>query len=420
VKKNRVVILGGGISGLTAAYAHLKTCEVLLLEKNTSCGGVMQSLEKGNFFFECGPRTFRTKNSPHILQLGQELGLAEEIISSSAHSTKRYVLFEKTLQPVPSWSLLALLVRAVYREWRQPYFAGDESIHAFASRRFGEAVANRLFDPLSLGVFGCDARQVSVQSAFPQLKEWEALYGSVGKGFLCTRSRKRSQPALKAPLFSFRQGTSSLIHALEKRLDGHIHLQEEALSLQKDENLIVKTARGAYPADKVISALPPHALARLLRDAAPEASLLLLSIPMISLTVVQLGYRGSILSRRGFGYLVPTSEQERVMGVVFDSEIFPSQNRGEQTRITVMLHGSYRDSAEMDAHDALRRHLSLSQTPDIVHITEAELPVMQVGHSDKIAAIQKSLSYALPELHLVGNYLGHPAVEHCIARALKT
>lgn len=433
MKKKRVVVLGAGISGLTAAHALRKNHEVILLEKSSLCGGVMNAVEKEGFFFESGPRTFRTSSSPHLLALCEELGLTEQIIGSCPAAKKRYVLFQKKIQEFPSSPLKFFssplcrgLFKHLLREWRQPRRTQDETIYAFAARRFGEDVANRFFDPLSLGVFGCDARRVSICSALPQLKEWECLYGSVTGGLLRTLFRKRKAVAqtIKAPLFSFRQGTPMLVQALEKQLEGSIRLQEEAISLQKGENLVVKTSRGEYPADMVVSALPPHVLGRFIQDLAPAAAAHLLSIPMTSMTVVHFGYRGSVLPCQGFGYLVPTSEQERVMGVVFDSEIFPCHNTEEQTRLTIMLQGGCADQAVTMAvsiaRDALQRHLGIVRAPDVVHVGEREnaLPVMEVGHTDKIAAIQQTLSLALPQLRLVGNYLGNPSVEHCISRAL--
>ncbi len=413
MEKKRVVILGAGISGLAAAYAHRSDWEVVLLEKSASCGGMMQGIEKAGFFFECGPRTFRARHSPHLLQLVAELGLKNELIFSSPQAKKRYVLTEGKLQQVPSLSFLPTLVRALFRDLKQPACAGDESIYDFASRRFGKSMADHLFDPLALGIFGCDAREVSVACAFPQLKEWEARHGSVLKGLLRRRSRK---PPFKEPLFSLRCGTPTLLHALENRLGSSIHLHEEALSLQLGKTLIVKTAQGEYPADKVISALPPHALAHLLGDLAPEAASILLSIPMTHLTVVHLGYSGSILPMRGFGYLVPTKEKEKLMGVVFDSEIFPEQNRGDQTRLTVMLHGQLtRENAVSAAQEGIKRHLCVCQTPSLVHVLDASLPTFQVGHVEKMASLQRIVMRSLPQFILTGNYLRHPSVESCLS-----
>ncbi len=426
MKKKRVVVLGAGISGLTAAYALGKNHEVILLEKSASSGGVMHAVEKEGFFFECGPRTFRTRGSPHLLALSEELGLTEQIIGSCPAAKKRYVMLQKKIQEFPSSPLKFLfsplckgLRKGLLREWRQPRNEKDETIYAFAARRFGEAVADRFFDPLSLGVFGCDARRVSIRSALPQLKEWERLHGSVTGGLLRAVFRKRKAVAqtIKEPLFSFRQGTPMLVLALEKQLEGSIRLQEEVISLQKRDCLVVKTTQGEYPADMVVSALPPHALGRLIQDYAPDAAADLLSIPMTSMTVVHFGYSGSVLPCRGFGYLVPTSEQEKVMGVVFDSEIFPDHNKQSQTRLTIMLQGHCDDPVSI-SRDALQRHLGIIQAPDVVHVGKNALPVMEVGHSEKIASIQQALSLALPQLHLVGNYLGNPSIEHCIARAL--
>lgn len=425
MKKKRVVILGGGISGLTAAYVLKDKCDVILLEKSSSCGGAMRAVEKEGFFFECGPRTFRTKSSPHLLAMTEKLGLQGQLIASSPLAKKRYIFSQKALHELPSSPLGFFtsplckgLRKDVLFEWRRPVYEHEESIFDFASRRFGEVAANRFFDPFSLGIFGCDARRISIQSALPHLKEWERTYGSVTAGLLRALFRKRKSSSwIKAPLFSFRQGTPMLVQALQKPMEGVIRMEEETLSLHKHEKIVVKTSKGQYVADAVISALPPQSLGRLIHDLAPDAAVHLQAIPMTTLTVVHLGYRGDVLSRQGFGYLVPTTEQETVMGVIFDSAIFPEHNRGVQTRLTVMLRGN-QENAIAIACEALERHLGLSKAPDVTHVEKQSLPIMELGHAEKIMAIQHELSRLLPQLHLIGNYLGNPSVEQCLARAM--
>lgn len=431
MEKKRVVVLGGGISGLTAAYALQKRYDVVVIEKKAKVGGVMRATQRENFFFEYGPRTFRTKSSPRLLQLAEELGLQNQIIGSNPNARIRYILWKQHLHAVPTSlreffvsSLCKGMGKELLREWRQPTGEQEESVYDFAARRLGINVADRFVDPLGLGVFGCEAQKLSVQSAFPKLKEWETRYGSITMGALCNlfRRREKKKSGIREPLFSFQRGTPTLLEAIQQRLGDRIHVDEEVLEIEKGKELIIKTQLRTYHADYVISALPPGVLGKLLKTIAPISAQALLSIPYTAITIVHVGYKKKILPMSGFGYLVPTREKEKLLGVVFDSEIFPQHNQGNQTRLTLMLPGCCGVQTMEMAMSVLKRHLNIHISPDFVEIIENEqaLPRMELGHKDKLEQLRKQLREQIPQLHLVGNYIRGPSVETCIAQAQET
>jgi protoporphyrinogen/coproporphyrinogen III oxidase len=412
--KKRVVILGAGISGLSLAFFLSDHFEVTVLEKRKRAGGWLQTESTSGFLFERGPRTFRKAHSPLLLALIEELNLKGELIDSAPEAKRRYLWMDGHLQSFPKLLLKSAFLLPVLKEWAIPANRSDESISTFATRRFNREVAERLFDPLTLGIYAGEIDHLSMKACFPRLKQWEEEYGSVTLGFL---AQKRSKEP--SPLFSLKTGVQSLIDALVKRLEGKMRCNQEVKALRFSEQEVeVITQGGSLHADLLFSALPVHAIAELFQ---PHDALLgqeLAAIRSKSLQVVHLGYSQRVLPLSGFGYLVPRREKEQILGVVFDSAIFPQHNHHqEETRLTVMLNDSPDPIAA--SVEALQRHLNISARPELsrsVSMQEA-IPQYAVGHLERIAALQKRVQSLFPRCVLVGNYLTGISVEACIATA---
>lgn len=324
----KIIILGGGITGLSAAYFLKKqNHEITLFEKQNRLGGWIQTTNENGFRFEKGPRTFRLGHSPHLLQLIQELKLP--LIYSDPAAAKRYLWHKGKLR-----SMSYFLPMLIPHFLREPFIAKsshDESIYDFASRRFSPKIANTLFDPLTLGIYGGDIRKLSVRACFPALVKWEQEKGSVLLGAF-------SSPKKAKGLFSIQGGMQRLIDSLEKELQINIHLNSEARQISATEVLVNSQI---HTADKVISALPPEG-------------------PKQSIWVVNLAFKGPVLPKKGFGYLVPSEEKEAILGVIFDSCIFPEE--GQNTLLTVMVRPEEKAPLPK-ALDALARHLGIHAPP---------------------------------------------------------
>lgn len=417
MEENSVIILGAGISGLASAW-YLKKAfphfQVTILEKAERVGGWIQTDHTTGFHFEKGPRVFSSARTPKLLSLIEEVGLEDHIILSSAK--KRYLHFGNKLCSFPPsfgefvttpvlWSLL----RALLAEYKRPTCAGDESVFAFAHRRFNHHVAQFLFDPLVVGIFGGDSRKISIRAAFPQLKALEEAHGSLSKGLLYlwkTKGKKRSFT------YSLKEGVGSLTQTLYHKMAGDVDLNTEVSGLSYEKGLwSVKTSEGKnYRAKYLISALAYPAMRALFSPLFPVPE-----VPHSSLTVVNLGYRASVLSLSGFGYLIPSCLKASHLGVVFDSSLFPQHNfRDEETRLTVLLKGDTNAALkEMD------QTLKISHEPDVISVTEAPLaiPQYEVGHVERMADFEKGFYNQFPNCYFVGNYLSGVSLEHCVERA---
>jgi oxygen-dependent protoporphyrinogen oxidase len=424
VMKRRVLILGGGISGLSAAFFLSKypdQFEVILLEGADRAGGWLGSFEEKGFFFEKTARTFSTKRSVPLLQLIAELGLTGELISPQG-GHKRYIWSKGALQAFPGYLFKWRLIKGLLKE---PFVAprsDDESIWDFAVRRFNVSVAEELFDPLTLGVYGGgDLRRLSMESSFPTIKKLEREHGSLVKGLLS--KKKRPKPLFSAPLFSLKSGTSQLIDALGKSLSSSLHLGQNVEKLSfSPQGVEAFTNKGHYSADLLISALPSYEIARLLSPSDRSIAEMLEAIPLQNLQVVYLGYLGTPQAKGGFGYLIPSREKQRVMGAVFDSAIFPQHNRRkEETRLTYMIRDGGQSGQETiaEAKAAATAHLQMQGEPELAYTVRADraIPQYLVGHKANLAKLTEALQERFPRCALLGNYLQGVSVSDCVAQS---
>lgn len=424
---HKVVILGAGISGLSAAWYLSRTglpIEITILEKSSRAGGCMHTDHTTGFHFEKGPRAFKVSRAEHTLQLIDELKLHDELLWTESKKHSRYLWHEGALHALPTnpFSLLFSpiakgLLRALLTEWRKPAKAGDETVWEFVSRRFNYDVARILFDPVVVGIFGGDIKKISVRSCFPQMKKWEEQYGSLTKGFFASRKQKRDQSS--SMFFTFRRGVEELPQAILRQIPATIHYNTEVKEVAfEGGRVMVNTDKERFAADSLFCALPAEEAGRLFEN--PD----LLKISSAPIAVVNLGYDADVLPVKGFGYLAAVHSSEEILGAVFDSSVFSQHNRSpSETRLTIKMDDTGRSEEKKieAALKAVRRHLGISQTPKAVSFKRPSraIPQYGVGHLEKMAELKEQFRKKLPQCHLVGNYLEGISVNHCIDVAKK-
>lgn len=393
--------MGGGISGLSLAWFLHPYCEVVVLEKEAHAGGWLKTDITEGFLFDRGPRTFRQNSL--FKNLISELEIESEVIYSSKESKKRYLLGKKGLSSISKSALLP----ALFKEWKVPYYEGEESIAAFANRRFNQEIAETLFDAMALGVYGGNMHELSINACFPKIKEWEKEYGSIAKALLCHLTHLKNHS-----LFSFKEGSETLCRALVNKLGDRVKLNEAAEKIQFTlEGVEVLTQKGIYSADYLVSAMPSSLLTTYFPRLEQQVSCLKSS----SLQMVYCGFDREVLTYKGFGYLVPTRENKSILGAVFDSQIFPEQNSYQgQTRLTMMVKEGC--DPEMVAQEALRRDLQIFDRPRLLQIREAKeaIPQYELGHQLAISHLKEAVNSYYPRLYLTGNYLSGVSVADCI------
>ena len=417
IKKKRIIILGAGISGLTAAWSIAQErpeVECLILEKEKRSGGYMETGEECGVVVEKGPHIFKVSRNQDFLQLIEEVGFSSELIASSEKARQRYLWIDGKIQTILS-ATYKVLFRSFMSEWRKPPVFKEETIWEFACRRFGQKIAERLFDPIVLGIYAGDSKKLSIDACFPVFKQWEKEKGSLTKALLCSLVKRKKLKPSKG-LFSFKKGVGSFIQQLEKKIHFPILYGEEVLSIEKREDRFqVFSQNDSFEADEVILALPAFVSAFLLKPLEEEVCARLLNIPYQSITSVNVLLEGDVLKYSGFGYLIPTTEKETLLGVIFDSKIFPDQDDVKHTKITLMMRGSDFSEEEIDlaVKRSLTHHLGISVLPKQVLWKKIPkgIPQYIIGHKDNIAVIQNLLPRGI---HLIGNYLEGVSVNDAI------
>lgn len=448
--KPRHLIIGAGISGLALGWFLKKRFgenqTLTVLEASERSGGWIRTHRDQGFLFEEGPRSCRTKGAGlETLQLIEELGLCEEVISASPSAKKRFIYLEGQLHSVPNTFFSFLLsplmkgvLPALWREWQvPPSNLEDESIADFIGRRLGKEIAKKLMDPLVSGIYAGDIDKLSLRSCFPEMHRIEQTHGSLVKGMFQKRKIEDNLSAFikaqrRTPIFSFKNGMETLVKALQSRLTPNIQFscRVKQISCEKDAVCVSLENGQELKGDRVFLAVPAAVAGSLLEKVDPTSAEKLVKSPCATVAVVNMGWNQKVLKHEGFGYLVPSSQKQAILGVVFDSFAFAEQNdQANQTRLTVMMgmhHPEVEKLSEEEikkrSQEALNQHLGIFFKPDVIRVFVAKraIPQYEVGHQARLLKIENDLkSTSASRLFLVGSAWRGVAVNDCIAEAKK-
>jgi oxygen-dependent protoporphyrinogen oxidase len=460
----RVAIVGGGISGLTAAYMLAQArgrgvpVSEFLIEAGNRLGGVVRTDHLEGFVLEGGPDSFISEK-PEAAELCRELGLGESLIGSNDDERQTYILHKGNLVPLPEGLMLLAPTRIqpflktpllplpsklmIATEWfvtptkPRDY---DESIATFVRRHFGKAMLENIVDPLLAGVYGGEARSLSVQSVLPRFREMENQYGSLIRGAIATtrqmkkgeRSNEYGEKSVNSLFVTLKNGLGDLVKALESRLDAsRIHLGQRVVSIEKiaphwkSPYRVRCEGNQEYEADAVILALPVHACATFFPTLPQELSDALGAVPYSSAITVNLGFEEDLAAALppGFGFLVPAKERSRLLACTFVHRKFPYRAPRGKALLRCFLGGT-RDPGIMElsnneiiplVRQELRSILGMESAPLFSFISRWPSSMAQytVGHGDHIDRIA-SLMEKYPRLYLAGNAYSGIGLSDCI------
>ena len=442
----RVAVVGGGIAGLAVAHALRRMApetEVIVLETGSRPGGNIRSERAEGYLCEWGPNGF-LDSVPETLVFARDLGLAERLQRSDDRARRRFIFRGGRLHPLPGGPGAFLGSRLL--SWRgklripgEPFAPsrpeGDETIHEFAARRIGREAAEVLVGSMVSGVFAGDARALSLRACFPKMWQMETDHGGLFRALFAKmreRRLRRGDP-VGSPLGTltcFRDGTEELARAAATALGPSLRLGAAATALRRSgSRWRVEAAGGGLEADAVVLASPPSASARLVGDLDDRLAAELSGIPSAGLAVVALGYAERDLPRPldGFGFLVPRGEGPRILGVLWDSSIYPGRAPSGRVLMRAMIGGALdpeavrlEDAALLDVvRRDLRTTMGLSSEPGFVRVFRHPLGIPQyvVGHLDRLARIEARL-LRLPGLFVAGNGYRGVAINSCVAEAV--
>ncbi len=450
----RIAIIGGGISGLTAAFTleeHRRTGAVdyTLYESSPHLGGVLRTEHIDGCVVEAGPDSFITEK-PWAADLCRALGLGDQLIGSNDSDRKTYILLHGRLIPMPDGLMfmvptkilptglsplfsLTTKLRMAQELLHPPRAAGaDESVASLVERHYGAEMVDRLADPLLSGIYGGEAASLSVRAVLPRFAEMERTHGSLGRAMLAARNRMShpaDQPA--PPLFtSLKNGMQQLVETLVPRLNASsLATKTSVQSIHLEAGgWTVSAGLKSDHFDAVILAVPTHAAAQLLSISSPQLSAELSAINYTSSITIGLGYNRQVRQSLppGFGFLVPRSEGKRLLAATFVHNKFPHRAPEDRALLRCFFVGSNAENLWPLSDDAivavvrneLQQILGLRAEPLFARVYKWKSAMAQygVGHLERLDRIQR-LRQQLPKLALAGNGYRGIGIPDCIRSA---
>jgi oxygen-dependent protoporphyrinogen oxidase len=441
-----VAVLGGGVTGLTAAW-RLSTAghSVRLFEAGARLGGSVKTEIIGGWTIEAGPNSFQ--ETPEVSALVGELGLAAERIEALPGSKNRYIVLGGKLAALPSppsaLGLLTTPILSLGAKWRvarersrKPLErAGDLSVGDFMRDHFGAEAVARVVQPFVGGIYAGDAERLSARYAFPRFWEAERTTGSLLRaGAAAGRKRRAAGLPASPAILSFRRGVQVLTDALAARLlPGTVALSAEVRSLgpgaDRRWRVDWETAQGPRHEDFdcVVAALPAGSLARL--PIGPEKAMPLSGLEGIGhppVASVFVGFRRDQVRHPldGFGALVPAAEKKSIMGILFTSSLFGGRAPAGHVAVTVLAGGVLQPEVARLAPDLLAERvladlealLGTRGQPAFLRQTlwKRAIPQYELGHGVHLEAMA-ACERAHPGLFIGGNARDGISLPDCLA-----
>jgi protoporphyrinogen/coproporphyrinogen III oxidase len=450
----RIAIIGGGISGLTAAFTledHRRAgaVEYTLYESSANLGGVLRTEHIKDCVVEAGPDSFLTEK-PWAADLCRTLGIGDQLIGSNDSGRKTYILVSGRLIPMPdglmfmvptkilptglsplfSWTTKLRMAQELFHPARAAQ--ADESVASLIERHYGKEMVDRLADPLLSGVYGGEAASLSVRAVLPRFAEMERTHGSLGRAMLAAR-KKMPRPANQSapPLFtSLKNGMQQLVETLIPRLNPSSLVTNASVQSIHPESggWTVSAGLKSDHFDAVILAVPTHAAAKILSFSSPQLSAELAAINYSSSITVGLAYDREVRQSLppGFGFLVPRTEGKRLLAATFVHNKFPHRAPEDRALLRCFFAGSSAENIWQLSDDAiiavarneLQQILSLRAEPLFARVYKWKSAMAQygVGHLERLDRIER-LRQLLPKLALASNGYRGIGVPDCIRSA---
>ncbi len=468
----RIVIIGGGISGLSSAFYLRRMAagrgikaEVTIVEKTERLGGKIETLRTDGFVIEKGPDSFLTRKQA-LIDLADDLGIAGELTKINPSGKVAYIVHRNKLYPMPQGLVLGVptevmpfattgllspmaKLRAAL-DFVLPARKGtqDESIGSFLERRMGTEVVERVAEPLLAGIYAGELNKLSLRATFPQFRESERRHGSLIRGMRMSVKKGAAgggtpvDPRFRGATFlTFRRGLATMVEALEGAVAGcDVRMGCCAVAVRKAEAGTAGEVAGAggrryaveldngetLAADAVIVSTPAFAAAPLL-DAHVDVSALR-NIDYVSVANVVLAFDKATfgLDFAGSGFLVPRTEGRHITACTWTSSKWLHTAPKDKVLLRCYV-GRANDEASVELPDDQLAAAVLQDIRDILGIradvkplfTEItrlrrSMPQYPVGHVEAIQAMQAELAEQLPGVYVIGNAIDGIGLPDCI------
>lgn len=459
MRGDETIIIGGGISGLSALHRLANAGKnVVLLERNRHVGGAMRSVRvelqgtQSSVLIEQGPNTIQSGNE-HVEQLIHELGLTDQIVEADKQAANRYVLRNGSPVSVPTnpKALIEsplLSMRAKLRLLREPFVkAGpadrEESVADFVERRLGREPLDYGVNPFVSGVFAGRPEHLSLRYAFPIMYELEQEYGSLIRGGM-RRAKQRKQAArsnnengasTKRRMFSFRDGMASLPKRVHEKWSEHVLTECTVIGIEPTDdgwNVRAELPDGLqeFRAKNLLLATNAFVAADLTEpfDAHLAETLRTIEYPPVAVASFLVAKKSVAHPLDGFGLLCPEVEGRDVLGIIFTSSIFPERAPEDTALLTVFVGGARSPQLALQSSDALvkmvgnelQELLGVQEIPILLDLAlwPKAIPQYNLGYGRVLDAITLAETRH-HGLTLMGNYRNGISVPDCIGAGMR-
>lgn len=419
----KVVVLGGGVTGLCAAnlLSHqYRPHNVMLLEAGGYFGGTAVTESLQGFTCDLGPNGYLDKE-PLMKRWVRDLGLLPRTVKANEAAARRFIMKGGKLvevKPPPAFLFSNLLSAGgrmgLVMERFKPRRKSEEpeSVWDFAARRIGAEAADTLVGPMVTGIFGGDAKALSMEHCFPRLVAMEREHGSLMAGLSAARKENPGASAMgpSGVLTTFDQGVGVLAQTAAAKLGVQARLNEPVVSVEyRDKRYIATTKHGdKFVSEGLVIAAPAHAAADMCMGLEKSIASALGQIPYVGMTVVVAGFRREDVGHdlNGFGFLVPRAEKLRALGCIWTSSLFPQQAPEGYVLLRTMYGGALDREAmklsDRELMDQFTRDLSgvmqLKKMPEFVRIYRwnKAIPQYTLDHGKRLRGIEQA------EIHFKG------------------
>jgi oxygen-dependent protoporphyrinogen oxidase len=430
----RIGVIGAGLSGLATAFylSRLLTgSRLTVFEAQGHPGGTLQTVDIDGFRFETGANGFLTSRAD-CLQLVHDAGLDGELVRAAPAARQRFIYTDR-LHVLPDSP--RLLAGSGLLTWRQKLRAaaelcvparrnaGEENLRQFGDRRLGPAVTRAFLDPMAAGIHASTPERLSVQAAFPMLAELERAHGGLLRGMIA----RRGAAGVGGRLTSLAGGIGTLPRRLVELTPAEWRFGDAVRSVTRaDTGLRIAGSRSAAEVDRLVIAAPAHAAAAMLAPLDATLAAQLARIEYTPIAVVGFGYRTRPQPLEGFGVLTTSASHVPVLGVTWDSSVFPGRAPTGGCALRVMIGGQRApelvalDEAALieTARTGLRITMQLEREPDVAFVQRwpRGIPEYAPGH---LALVEEIFARAatVAGLHLNCNAYHGVAMNDCAREA---
>ncbi|MFD0586653.1 protoporphyrinogen oxidase [Paenibacillus sp. GCM10027627] len=452
---DRIVVIGGGISGLSSAFYLQREAErqgrsvhLTIVDEAPALGGKINTLQRDGFVIEKGPDSFLARKQA-MVELAAELGLEDELTATNPAAKKTYIMHNKKLHAMPQGLVLGIpteilpFAKTGLLSWGGKLRAlmdvalparpapDDESLGGFLERRVGTEVMRRIAEPLLAGIYAGDLKKLSLKATFPQFAESERKHGSLIKGMIHNRkvtAAAASAKAKGATFLTFKRGLSSLVRALDNALSA----VERELGVKAEE--LIRESNGGYTvvlsngkrlqADKIVMTAPAFAAAELLEPlvACPE----LRDIRYVSVANVVMAFDKAEfgLEFDGSGFVVPRSEGLHITACTWTSSKWLHSSPSDKVLLRCYVgHSEDQESVKLPDQELIaavrkdiRETMGITAEPLFTELTRLNrsMPQYPVGHLERMSALRARLQAEAPGIWVTGAAFDGVGLPDCV------